>query len=750
MFAFDTETTGTDLFHEARPFFVTICRESGQQTFYEWAVDPMTRKVTVPTEDLQAIYAVLNSDEQRVLHNAKFDAHAMTALGHSDRWRWELCEDTLPASHVLASNQRHDLTSLVLQYLTTDIKPYEDRLEKAVKECRSMVQQARLKDKRERKKGAKGLMDEADEIAYWKIAGEDVDGMPSATKETWRFDYWLPKAMAKHLKYPGGHPYHTVLRDYANCDSAATLALWTVLEKELKRRGLWNHYRSRLAIIPVLWNMERQRLTVMEDELTSLTRHYKEESAKDAERCVAIAKSRGYDLELPNGSRNKSLFDFCFSVLKLPAYEYGKSGPCMDANTRARWENEVEGEGLEFLQALSHKAKKDTQISYLEGYKRYALRIGESNFRPVGRSREAGRLHRQQRGRGGVQGPSLPLENQGCGERGTLSAATRGYLVLHPSVNSTGTATTRFSSSNPNAQNISTKEDEGKGIRHVFGPLPGREWWSIDATNIELRIPAYEANEKEMIALFEKPDLAPFYGAVHLLNFSTVFPEIWDQGVKEVGWEKVGEWCKTTHKQKYKRVKNGGFAIQYGAVDKDGGTADTALGYIGAQRKIRERFRGIHGPGGLNERWCRFADQYGYVETLPNRTIDPKRGYPLMTTRTEYGKVLPTVPLSYHVQGTAGEWMGCAMVKVAPQLEIWNTGMEPGTGYYIILTVHDQLVLDFPAGTGDNPALTNWPKIKRLKEIMESVGMDLVPQIPTPCSVTYHPHSWGEEVSFHA
>ena len=238
-----------------------------------------------------------------------------------------------------------------------------------------------------------------------------------------------------------------------------------------------------------------------------------------------------------------------------------------------------------------------------------------------------------------------------------------------------------------------------------------------------------------MIDLFEKPLEPPYYGGVHLLNFSTVYPDLWDQGIREAGLEKVGEWCKVKHKQWYKRAKFGGFAIQYGAMDVDGGTADRALGRIGAQRLIRDRFRRIHGPGGLNERQCRFADEMGYVETLPDNTVDPKHGYPLMVTRTEYGQVLPTVPLSYHVQGTAGWWMGKALVKVSPQLREWGDA-------WAVLTVHDQIVFDFPAGSGPGPWKTNLKRVNMLRLLMESCGADI--GIPTPVEMTYCPLTWGE------
>ena len=248
-----------------------------------------------------------------------------------------------------------------------------------------------------------------------------------------------------------------------------------------------------------------------------------------------------------------------------------------------------------------------------------------------------------------------------------------------------------------------------------------------------------------MIRLFENPDVPPYFGSNHLLTFSTIYPDIWQQGLDLVGLEKVGEWCKTVQKAWYKRGKNFIFSVQYGSqFREDGtGTADRAAGRPGSHAKMRDRFPRIHGPGGLNEACCRFADEHGYIETVPDRRVDPNHGYPLMTMRTEYGKVMPTIPLSYKVQGSAGYWMGNAMCKVHPQLQEWTA--EDARGFWMVLTVHDQLVFDFPKGKGKEPWKTNLPKIRRLKMLMESCGEDFNPSIPTPCSVSYHPDNWGEE-----
>jgi hypothetical protein len=171
----------------------------------------------------------------------------------------------------------------------------------------------------------------------------------------------------------------------------------------------------------------------------------------------------------------------------------------------------------------------------------------------------------------------------------------------------------------------------------------------MDAKNIELRIPAYKANEKEMIALFEKPDEPPYFGSNHLLNFHTVYGDIWDSELQVVGFDRVGAHCKKKYASTYYQwCKNGGFKVQYGGLN-----ADDAFHRTGAHDKLRGRFSNLLGAGGLNDRCIRRAEKFGYIETEPDIHVDPNRGYPLLCTRTQYGGILPTVPLNYYVQGTA-------------------------------------------------------------------------------------------------
>ncbi len=738
----DSETTGLDLRHGCLPFLVTVCYEDGSQDRWEWEVDPLTRNVSVNSDDVYEIQQLIRAADEIVLHNSTFDYTALRRA-HPDTvayWDWSKVRDTLLAGHMLGSNETHNLTDMALRHLKENIEHKEDRLEEAVKKCRALVQQARLKDRRHGERLSKGLPPvkkrksdpehSRDPMADWVIAEAGLPSMPSDSKEIWRGDFWLPKAVADHQNLPEGHPYHTLCADYADKDSEVTLALWYVLEDKLRRANLLDNYSDgmgRLKLLPIEWEMEDRGVTVNRRHLVSLREEYRKDRDRLTERCHAIAKSYGYELDFPAGAgRNKSLDTFVFDVLKMPVVKKTKKSgnSALDKQVIETYvaTNPEGSKPYDFFISLRDKRSRDTTIGYMEGYERFWLEV-----------------------------------------RGD-------WYKLHPQLNPTGTNTLRWSCQNPNEQNIARKGVDalclscmGSGgdckrcydkkdkvstgratytARSCFGPAPGREWWSLDYQNLELRLPAYAAPEPAMIELFEEPDRPPYKGSYHALVCHILHPQRWEELEREVGPGEVAEAFKSRYKSTwYQWVKNGNFAVQYGAQEYSG-TADRAYHVPGAQRMIMSRFTGIKA---LSDRMIAFAQRHGYVETMPLK--GRKRGYPLLCTETAWGKILPTVPLSYHIQGTACEEMQGAMILCWNQLNDWRRRSKGTYDGFITMQVHDELVFDLPKRPHPktDPEGSNLGRVRVLQRLMESCG-DLI-GVPTPTSVEYHPENWGEGVA---
>lgn len=936
----DTEVTGLDLHHGAKPFILSSCDGNGNQLSWIWDVDPETRQPIIPKEDLIAVREHILSYDELALQNPKFDVGAIETVDpeFAGIWPWDKTRCTLMGGHLLVSNQAHDLTTMALVYLDLNIEPFEIAMKKACNLARNIARKY---------------------YPTWRIAQEGLPEMPSAKGETkakkgkgefgsspWKFDMWLPRAIIKQVihdlnfsrlpddrrqptvgrvnnctvridrqtkwgnpfvigkdgtreeviqKYAAYiwnselindlpelyhqrlgchcapdlchgqvlralcHPWMDVTAEYAIADPSATVELYKAQERLIKDRNLWEIYKARLELLPVIYKMERRGITLSEKRSDGLEKDYQAESQRLRDICTKIASSRGYDLTLPKSGNNNSLVNFVFNPTKedtifvFGSNREGRHGKGAALEARTHWGARYgQAEGLQgnsyaiITKELRPNKPKVTLQEIQVGVERFKLfakanpdkafkvspiGCGLAGFTPkqiaplfegspknVHLPKEFGGKVEFQPGLGVLptkvskqtgqpsfdkyviddivsdsikrfeQDPDLyPLESdeyvfgtsiKDMRARDTaltfLKAYRRfrlplettakwipvkvidevtgaGWYVIHPSFNPTGAGTLRFSSSNPNAQNISKRESFN--LRYCFGPAPGREWWSCDASNIELRIPAYEAGESEMIHLFEKPNDPPYYGGYHLMIFDTLHPEKFAIHGKNSKKEYAATW--------YQWTKNGNFAVQYGA-QEESGTADKAYHVPGAQRKIQSRFKNI---ARLNQSQIAHAEKYGYVETMIDRSIGAKRGYPLYCTRTKYG-IKPTVPLSYHVQSTAMWWMCRAMVRCQKFLDDINNGEETfrkfmgrgkteaeKEGYFLIIQIHDELVFDFPKnyksikmpGNKVKEIHGNLPIIREIQRLMSLGGSDI--GVPTPVGCEYHPDNFSVGLS---
>jgi hypothetical protein len=79
-------------------------------------------------------------------------------------------------------------------------------------------------------------------------------------------------------------------------------------------------------------------------------------------------------------------------------------------------------------------------------------------------------------------------------------------------------------------------------------------------------------------------------------------------------------------------------------------------------------------------------------------------------------------------------WTMMAMIRCQDYLDTLNKPIAPRLrthlGYHMTIQCHDELVFDFPKGSGSKPWKTNLPKIRRIQGIMERCGTDIgVPRL---------------------
>jgi DNA polymerase I-like protein with 3'-5' exonuclease and polymerase domains len=734
----DTETTGVDFAHGAMPFLVSTCDDGGRVRFWEWDVDPLTRRPLVPDADLAEIAEAIDAADLVYAHNAKFDWRALAAVGVD--LPWEKVRDTLVAAHLLASNHPHDLTWSCVEYLRADIGPREQRVKDIVKVCRQIAKRNR---------------------PNWLLADEGTPGMPSVKPSSkrdedkpWKNDMWLPRALSAQAVDIGlTNGWVTACAEYAVADAEHTLPLGLEMERRVRERGLWRIYEHRLHLPRAACEMECWGLTGRADYTDATIADYEEHVAEGEAALVGIAAARGHDLALAEGaSINDNMRDFFYGSVaescarcghsrrvKHWASEVPEGGPCpkcargvrgrvgmshpmttsrrpnlalpvvfgqktgnasLDKDAMAEYLRTAEGEALDFVRVLLDKRKHETDLAYMRSYRKF-----------------------------GVPVPGAP-----------------GYYRIHPSLNPFGTDHLRWASNSPNLQNVGVQEErcedcDGAGcvacggtgktrlsVRACFGPAPGREWWDMDFKNLEKRIPVYECGERSLIEVFERPDDPPYWGSDHCVLASLIFPEeYWPLA-------EVRDGFKQRYLIKYKRVKNTNFAKQYGAGRRK---VDATAGVVGAFDRIE---RGLPEMTKLQAHYLAVAERTGVVETLPDRTVDPERGYPVIAARTEGGRVLSTTPFNYHVSGTACWVKNAALLRCAAKCAEWR---RDGFDARVALEVHDSLLFDFPRGATPEE---NLPRAMVLKALMERCGEDLIPPIPTPVSVERVAESWAAGV----
>jgi len=333
------------------------------------------------------------------------------------------------------------------------------------------------------------------------------------------------------------------------------MGLWLVFKDGMEEEGLWDVYEERRKLLGVTYRMEQHGVPMSLERLDQSRLDFGLEAERSEGLCYRLA-----DGAIDNIRSSQQLQGVLYGHFELEPVKKTKkkTGWSTDADTLRALELEIpkRSKAFHFIRNLT-KARKTTKAGdYLDAYKAGGIRVDTD------------------------------------------------WMVLHPNFNITGTSTTRFSSNDPNAQNISKQSDFN--LREVFGPMPGREWFSIDYSNIEKRIPAYLAEEQELIDLFESG------GSYHLLIGELLRPEMFKRlGPK--GFKKTEE---------YRWIKNGNFAEQYGAGKF---TTDTTFRVKGAYDKIKGRFPKITDlgnsilKGGLSNR-IRHNPRGGGSVTMPEGT----------------------------------------------------------------------------------------------------------------------------------
>ena len=235
---------------------------------------------------------------------------------------------------------------------------------------------------------------------------------------------------------------------------------------------------------------------------------------------------------------------------------------------------------------------------------------------------------------------------------------------VHTQFNLTGAMTGRFSSSNPNLQNIPIRTEDGRAIRKAFIIPEGSKMISFDYSQIELRLLAEVARIDSLKEAFiEGID-------IHKLTASQVF---------SVTTEKV-----TSEMRREAKAIN--FGIIYG-LSAHGLSKQLNISRIQAKEYIDSYFRQYPGIKNYMENTKEYARKFGFVKTLFGRKCFISHINDKNLIRRAYAE---RQAINAPLQGAAADIIKRAMRKIYWSIKNLNFKSS------MILQVHDELVLESP------------------------------------------------------
>lgn len=378
--------------------------------------------------------------------------------------------------------------------------------------------------------------------------------------------------------------------------------IYDVTKKKLEEENSIKLFESiEIPLITVLAEIQYNGMLVDKEELISFGKELKER--------LQILTKEIYEIagEEFNINSTQQLGNILFDKLKLPVVKKTKKGYSTDVDTLEKLK--IESPIIEKI--LEYRTIMKLNSTYVEGL--------------------------------------IPYINNSTGR-------------VHSYFHQTITATGRISSSEPNLQNIPTREELGKNIKKAFKAREGYVYIDADYSQIELRVLAHIANDENMINAFKNDE------DIHKEVASKVFGVPLDKVTKE-------------QRSKAKAVN---FGIVYGITDFGLGQ-QIGIGRKQAKEYIDSYLAKYQGIKSYMDGVIKKATEDGYVETLfgRRRYINELKSNNYMVR--EFGK---RAAMNTPIQGTAADIMKIAMNEVYAKLE------ESGLDAKLILQVHDELMIE--------------------------------------------------------
>jgi DNA polymerase-1 len=264
---------------------------------------------------------------------------------------------------------------------------------------------------------------------------------------------------------------------------------------------------------------------------------------------------------------------------------------------------------------------------------------------------------------------------------------------LHTRFNQAVAATGRLSSTSPNLQNIPVRTELGQEIRKAFRAPEGSLLLVADYNQIELRVLAHIAGEEAMIDAFGKGE------DIHRATASAV----------------LGVAADLVTAEQRRAAKTINFGIIYG-MSAFGLAQNLGISPSEADRFIQAYFERYPGVKRYMDETLETAEGEGKVSTLYGRA----RWLPELRSRNRnLRENAKRMAINARIQGTAADLLKKAMIAVDRRLR----GEHPAAR--LLLTVHDELVLEVPEGEIVEVAEMIRGEMEGVEELAVPLAVDL-------------------------
>ncbi len=233
---------------------------------------------------------------------------------------------------------------------------------------------------------------------------------------------------------------------------------------------------------------------------------------------------------------------------------------------------------------------------------------------------------------------------------------------IHALFNQSSTMTGRLSSSQPNLQNLSVRDDSRMIIRKLMIAPQGYKIISLDYSQIELRLLAILSKDETMLKAFKQEE------DIHTLTASKVFKVPLDQVSKE--------------QRRIAKAVN--FGIVYG-ISSWGLSEQINVDVNTAKNFIETFFETFPKVKLFLESNIHFCKENGYVVTMLKRRRSVPEIHAQMYQMKEFGK---RVAMNTPIQGSAADIIKVAMIAVDKYLQ------ENANKAYLICQIHDELLFE--------------------------------------------------------